>query len=223
MGFCQNLFAQGDYLSIGFGPSLIYSDNSGEYRDFKFKVKPAITLSYNKQITEYVGLRGYLGAQIFNSGDYDLPYARKIINWGNQDQAFGYKGTGYFADLMPVFTSNPNAAGMISSTVLFHAGLGFGVMFVEREQKTLKNGVLRNGVMEGDIITSNKTNFLPYVPIRTGFSTNLSGDWDFTLEFVLMTILNSELDGNNIKDKQLTPDMSGQIQFSVKRYFGQAW
>ena len=223
MGFYQNLFAQGDHLSIGFGPSLIYSDNSGEYRNFKFKVEPAITISYNKQITEYVGLRGSVGAQKFNSGDYDLAYPGKIINWGNQGQAFGYKGTGYFADLMPVFTSNPNAAGMITATVLFHVGLGFGVMFVKREQKTLKNGVLGDGIMEGDVITSNKTNFLPYVPLRTGFSTNLSGDWDFTLEFVLMTTLNSELDGNNIKDKELTPDMSGQIQFIVKRYFGQAW
>lgn len=221
---CQILLAQGDHVSIGIGPSLIYSDNSGEYRDFKFKVEPAITLSFNKQLTEYIGMRGSLGVQMFNSGDYDLKYSRKIINWGNQDQALGFKGTGYFADLMPIFTTNPNAAGKLTSSVQFYAGLGLGVMFVEREQETLKNGVLKDGVIiEGDIVTSYDTSFIPYVPIRTGISTNLSGNWDYALEFVLITTTNSELDGNIIKDKTLKPDMSGQIQFTVKRFFGQAW
>jgi len=224
MGFYQNLFAQGDHLSFGFGPSLLYSDNSGEYRNFKFKVKPAITFSYNKQINEFLGLRGSIGAQMFNSGGYDPLNSKYVINWGNQDQAFDFKGTGYFADFIPIFTTNPNALGMIASSLQFYAGLGFGFMFVDREQETLKNGVLKDGVLvEGDIIISNETSFIPYVPFKTGISTNLSGDWDFALEFVLITTTNSEIDGNNIKTKEVAPDMSGQIQFIVKRYLGQAW
>lgn len=224
--FYHTVSAQGDHISIGIGPSLIYSDNSGLYKKFRFKVQPAITLSINKQINEYVGLRGSLGTQIFNSGDYKDydPNPKRLVNWGNEDQAFGFKGTGYFADVMPVFTTNPNAAGMLMSSLQFYAGLGFGVMFVEREQETLKNGVIIDKVLvEGDIITSNETNFIPYVPIRTGLSTNLSGDWDFALEFALLITTNSELDGNNIKYNQVNPDMSGQILFTVKRYFGSAW
>ncbi len=224
MCFCQTLSAQGDHVSIGIGPSLLYSDNSGEYRSFSFKIQPAITLSVNKQISEYIGLRGSFGAQNFNSGGFDPLNKKYVINWGNQDQAFDFKGRGYFADFMPVFTTNPNASGMLTSSVQFFMGLGLGVMFVEREQETLKNGVLIDGVLvEGNILTSNETSFVPYVPIRTGLSTNLSGNWDYALEFVLITTTNSELDGNNIKTKTLSPDMSGQIQFTVKRYFGPAW
>lgn len=224
MCFWHNVHAQGDHISIGIGPSLIYGDNSGEYSKFKFKVQPAITLSINKQINEFVGLRSSIGVQSFNSGDYDLAYPRVLIKWGDKNQAFGYKGRGYFADVMPVFTTNPNAAGMLMSSFQFYAGLGLGIMFVEREQRTLKNGVLENGVIrEGEIITSNETNFIPYIPVRTGLTTNLSGDWDFGLEFVLMTTTNSKLDGNNIQDKTINLDMTGQIQLTAKWYFGPAW
>ncbi|PZX59220.1 hypothetical protein LV84_01250 [Algoriphagus ratkowskyi] len=224
MFFSQSLFAQGDHISLGIGPSLIYGDNSGIYRKFKFKVQPAITLSINKQINEYIGLRSSIGAQNFDSGDYDLAFPKKIRQWGDENQAYGYKGRGYFADVMPVFTTNPNAAGMLMSSVQFYAGLGFGVMYVEREQKILKNKILGNSeIIDGGVVTYNETNFIPYIPIRTGVSTNLSGDWDFALEFVLMTTTNSKLDGNTIKDKSLSPDISGQIQFTAKWYFGPAW
>lgn len=222
--FCLKSSAQGDHLSLGIGPSMVYADNSGEYRDFRFKVQPAVSLSISKQMNENLALRGTIGVQFLNSGDYDSPYPKRLIKWGNQDQAFEFKGTGYFADALPVFTTNPNASGMLMSTLQFYAGLGFGVMVVKREQKTLKNGVTEDGVLvEGDIVASNETRAIPYIPLKTGISTNLSGDWDFALEFVLIITTNSELDGNNIKNKQIAPDMSGQILFTVKRYFGQAW
>lgn len=218
------LMAQGDYISIGIGPSMVYGDNSGVYREFRFKTQPAVTLAFNRQLNEFVGLRGSIGGQMIESGDYDLIFKRKIINWGNQDQAFRFKGTTYFADFTPVFTTNPNAAGKIASSFQFYAGLGIGAMFVLRDDEILKNGKLLNGeLVEGEVVKISESNFIPYIPIRTGFSTNLSGNWDFALEFVLMTTINSELDGNNLKDKALSPDMTGQIQFVVKRYFGQAW
>lgn len=221
---CHSLSAQGDYISLGIGPSMLYADNSGEYRDFQFKIQPSITLSFNRQISEYVGIRGSIGAQNINSGDYDLKYPRKLIRWGDQDQAFRYKGAGYFADLTPIFTTNPNAAGKLTSAVQFYAGLGLGAIYVVRDQEILKNGVFEEGeLIEGNIMKSTETNVIPYIPIRTGLSTNLSGNWDFALEFILITTLNSKIDGNVIKDKLLAPDMSGQIQFVVKRYFGQAW
>ncbi len=233
MFLSQTVSAQGNHISIGIGPSMLYSDNSGIHSDLRFKIEPAITLSINQQLNEFIGLRGSIGIQIFNTGEYDPINSRYVINWGNEDQAFDFKGRGYFADAVPIFTTNPNSVGKLMSSVQFYAGLGFGLMFVEREQKTLKNGVLINPVLingvtrgelvEGDIITSNETNLIPYVPIRTGISTNLSGDWDFGVEFVLITALNSNLDGNNYKYKQVKPDMMGQIQLTAKWYFGPAW
>lgn len=224
--FCQRLSAQGNYFSLGIGPSLIYADNSGNYHDFKFKVQPAFTLSVSKQINEHFSAKGSIGAQMFKSGDYkDYNISTKaIVKWGDSDQAFDFKGTGYFVDAMPIFTTNPNELGMLMSSLQFYAGLGFGVMFVDREEKILKNGVIEKGqLVSGDLVTTDDTSVIPYVPVRTGFSTNTSSDWDFALEFVLIVTTNSELDGNNIKDKSIRPDMSGQIQLCVKRYFGKNW
>lgn len=217
--------AQGDHISIGIGPSMVYVDNnSGVYQDLNFKVKPAFTASYNKQMTENIALRGTFGVQFLNSGEYDLSFIKRISNWGKQDQAFDFKGTGYFVDVLPVFTTNPNALGMLMSTLQFYAGIGFGGMFVQREQKTLLNGVVEDGeLIEGDFVTTNETSFSPYIPFKTGISTNLSGDWDFGLEFSLFVTMNSELDGNNIKHNQINPDMASQILFKVKRYIGPAW
>jgi hypothetical protein len=223
--FCLKSSAQGDHLAIGFGPSMVYVDNnSGVYKEFRFRVRPAITLAISKQLSENLALRGTIGAQIFDSGEHDFPYSKKIINWGNRDQAFEFKGSGYFADFLPVFTTNPNATGMLMSTLQFYAGLGFGVMMVNRDQKTLKDGVIEDGIfVEGDIVTSHETSFTPYVPLKIGISTNLSGDWDFALEYALLATTNSELDGNNIKHNRINPDMTSQILFTVKWYFGPAW
>tara|TARA_R110002020_G_scaffold376262_1_gene587394 strand:- start:549 stop:1259 length:711 start_codon:yes stop_codon:yes gene_type:complete len=221
----QSVLAQGDHLSLGIGPALLYSDNSGIYREFKFKVQPAITLSINKQLNEYIGLRGSVGLQLLNSGQYYLELPKQMVKWGNKDQAFAFKGQGYFADVMPVFTTNPNSAGMMMSSLQFYAGAGFGVMYAQRNQEVLKNGLVLNDLLEeGEIIKSKESDLIPYVPVRTGISTNLNGDWDFALEFVLLVTTNSEVDGNNIIDKRITVvDMSGQIQFTVKWYFGPAW
>lgn len=221
----ENVKAQGNHVLLGIGPSLVYVDNnSGVYKKFKFQVRPALTLSVNKQLTENIGLRGTLGAQMLSSGEYDFSKAKRIAKWGETGQAFDFKGTGYYVDVMPVFTSNPNSLGMTMSQIQFYAGLGFGLMFVQREQKTLENGVVEDGeLISGEIITSNETSLLPNIPLRVGFSTNSGNHWDYGLEFVLITTFSSELDGNNIRHNNINPDLAGQILFTVKRYFGRAW
>lgn len=222
---CQNLKAQGNHVLFGIGPSLLYVDNnSGLYKKFQFQVRPALTLSVNKQLTENIGLRGTLGAQMLYSGEYDLSYAERIAEWGQEGQAFEFKGAGYYVDVMPIFTSNPNSLGMTMSQIQFYAGLGFGLMFVQREQKTLENGIVEEGeLIAGEIVRSKETSLIPNIPLRVGFGTNTGNHWDYGLEFVLITSLNSELDGNNINYNAMKPDLSGQILFTVKRYFGRAW
>lgn len=225
MVFASSVFAQGDHISLGVGPALLYSDNSGIFREFKFKVQPTATISYNKQITDFMGLRGSLGVQFMNSGDYYLEKPKNMVKWGDKDQAYSFTGQGYFADVMPMFTTNPNSSGMLTSAIQFYAGAGFGVMFVQREEQILKNGeVSFNQLVKGETITTDDSDIIPYVPVRTGISTNLSGDWDFALEFVLLITTNSEVDGNNILDKRITKvDMAGQILLTVKRYIGSPW
>ncbi len=220
----QLSMAQGDFVSIGVGPGMLYADNSGEYRAFKFKIQPAATISINKQISDFLSVRANIGAQMLNSGGYDPLNHRRVVNWGNQDQAFDFTGIAYFLDVTPILITNPNSQGMVASPFHFYAGLGFGAMYVEREQKVLKNGLIIDGeLVQGDIITTNENNIVPYIPLKIGVSTNLEYEWDYAVEFSLMTGLNSEIDGNNMKTKTLQPDMIGQILFTVRRYIGRPW
>lgn len=222
---CQTSWAQGDHLTLGIGPSMIYGDNSGHYHKLRFKIPPAISLSLNKQINEHIGLRGTLGIQRLNSGDYEkYPNPARLAKWGNQGKPFAFKGMGYFADVMPIFLTNPNEMGMLMSTLQFYGGLGLGAMFVQRDQKTLLNGIDEDGLLlPGDIVTSKETNVIPYIPTRIGVSTNSSSDWDIGIEFVLIVTTSSKLDGNDINYNRITPDMAGQILFTVKRYIGKSW
>jgi hypothetical protein len=220
---CHTSWAQGDHFTLGIGPSMVYGDNSGIYRDFRFKILPAISLSFNKQRDENIGLRGSLGVQMLNGGEYDLRRPKKLIEWGDQDQAYSFKGIAYSLDAMPIFMTNPNEMGMMMSTFQFYMGVGLGVLYVDREQKTWKNGILEDGELTGDIVTTNESNIIPYIPTRIGVTTNSGEDWEIGLELVLNVTTNSKLDGNTIKDKTISPDMTGQILFTVKRYIGRRW
>lgn len=222
--FYQNLSAQGDYVSLGIGPSLLYSDNAGEYRAFKFKVQPSVTLSVSKQLSEFIAVRASVGSQMFNSGGFDPLNTGRVVNWGNKDQAYDFKGLGYFGDIMPVLTTNPNAVGMVTASYQFYMGLGFGMMYIQRDEKTLKNGVIFDReLIRGTTVESKESSYVGYVPLRTGINTNLSGNWDYSLEFTLITMMGSDLDGNNVQTKLIKPDMIGQVQIKVSRYFGMAW
>jgi hypothetical protein len=225
MCMCQTSWAQGDHITLGIGPSMIYGDNSGHYKRFFFKIQPAVTLAFNKQMSEHVGVRGTLGLQKFDSGDYEqYPHPERLAKWGNLGKPFAFKGVGYFADAMPIFTTNPNEMGMLMSSLQFYAGLGFGVMYVQRDQKTLISLFDEEGLpVADDIVTTKESNVIPYIPTRIGFSTNSSKDWDFGLEFVLILTTNSNLDGNDINYNSIGPDMAAQILFTVKRYIGKRW
>src|SRR5690554_7366474 len=66
-----------DRIGAGLGPAMMYGDNTGINRDFKFKVLPALTVDYNKKLHTFFDVRGSLGWQMVNSGDF---YNMKQIN-----------------------------------------------------------------------------------------------------------------------------------------------
>lgn len=213
-----------DHISIGIGPSMLYADNAGEYSNFKFKILPSATLSYNKQIADVMDLRATFGLQMLNSGGFDPLNAGRVVRWGNNDQAFDFEGNAYFGDIMTVFNFNPYIPGRAGEVANLYAGAGIGVMQVKRKQEVLKNGKIENNVLTaGEIIKSNQSTTLAYIPFRLGISTNLESDWDYSLDFSLFTAMNSELDGNNMKTKRITPDMMLQFQIMIKRYLGRSW
>ncbi|SDZ29246.1 MULTISPECIES: hypothetical protein [Rhodonellum] len=213
-----------DHISIGIGPSMLYGDNAGEYTAFKFKILPSATLAYNNQIADIMDLRATFGVQMLNSGGYDPLNTGRVVRWGDNDQAFDFKGNAYFGDIMSVVNFNPNIPGRAGEIANFYAGLGLGVMYVNRDQEVLKNGRIENEILlEGEIIKSKQSTTLAYLPFRVGVSTNLESDWDYSFDFSLFTALDSGLDGNNMKTKRIKPDMMGQFQIVIKRYFGRSW
>jgi hypothetical protein len=217
-GFSEALQAQQsrDHISLGFGPSMVYGENTGDFRSFKFKVLPAATFSYNKQLSHRFDLKSSIGAQFLNSGGYENISDPTVIAWGNNGQAFDFKGVGYFADIMPVYVFNPEVKNRVPDVVSVYAGLGVGVMHVVREQKVTNSTPMTGNVIE----TSDKSTTAAYIPFRLGVSSKLDFDWDYALEFTALTMTNSEIDGNNMKNKLINPDILLQFQIIVKKYIG---
>jgi len=210
-----------DYISLGIGPSMLYADNAGEYTAFKFKILPSASLSYNTQVGYLLDLRATIGSQMLNSGGFDPLTAQRVVRWGNNDQAFDFKGNAYYGDIIAVFNLNPNSPGRAGEVANLYAGVGIGIMHVRRDQEILKNGKIKNNILlEGEIVKSKQSSTLAYVPVRVGISTNLESSWDYSFEFSLFTALNSELDGNHMQTKRIKPDMMGQFQIVIVRYFG---
>ncbi|ERM82269.1 hypothetical protein P872_18980 [Rhodonellum psychrophilum GCM71 = DSM 17998] len=217
-GFSEALHAQQsrDHVSLGVGPSMVYGENTGDFSSFKFKMLPAMAFSYNKQLSHRFDLKSTIGAQWMNSGGYENISDQTVIEWGNNGQAFDFKGIGFFADVMPVYNFNPEVRNRVPDVVSFYAGLGVGVMHVVREQKVTNFTPMSGNVIE----ISDKSTTAAYIPFRFGVSSNLDFDWDYALEFTAITMTNSEIDGNNMKNKLVNPDILMQVQIIVKRYIG---
>lgn len=217
----QISFAQYErqHVALGIGPSMIYADNAGLYSTLDFKILPVFTLSYNHQLSDFFDIRGTLGSQLLNSGGFDPIESGRVAQWGLTDQAFDFKGVGYFLDVMPVYNINPNTRGRAGEVVNFYAGLGIGVINVQREQEVLKDVTRINGVfVNGTIVESKQSDTSIYIPLRLGMSTNLEYDWDFAFEASALTTTSTNLDGNNIQYKSIKPELLLQFQVVLIRY-----
>lgn len=223
MFLIENVTAQGDYIGVGLGPSLLYADNSGQYRKMRFQTLPALTAMYNYQFTDFLSVRASVGSQMLNSGNY-YDGSRKAREWGRQGQAFGFSGFGYYGDIMPVIITNPDAIGRMYSQYQFYFGAGLGYMLVDKTVQVLEPFPIETRPLTpGTVVTSPDLTHHLYVPVRTGVSTNLGGDWEFAVEFTMMIGLDSNVDSQNMQWKLIPVDIMGQAQFVVRRYVGPVW
>ncbi len=223
MFLTEKVTAQGDYIGLGLGPSLLYADNSGQYRKMRFQTLPALTFMYNYQFSDFISVRANVGSQMLNSGNY-FNESRKAREWGQQDQAFGFSGFGYYADLMPTVITNPDAIGRMYSQYQFYFGAGLGYMLVDKTSEILEtNRFEQTNPTQGNVVLAQEMTHHLYIPVRTGVSTNLGSDWEFAVEFTMMISLDSDIDSQNIQWKLAPVDVFGQAQFVVRRYVGPAW
>jgi hypothetical protein len=107
----------------------------------------------------------------------------------------------------------------VGEPVNFYFGLGLGAMYSERAQRVMRDGVLENGMyIQGFVERSNQNTVAAYVPLKLGFVSNFEYEWDLGLEVSSMFLTNSEIDGNNMQNKLIYPDVMVNFQFFIRRY-----
>lgn len=211
----MNLSAQSFYkekqsrdniVSIGVGPSFSYLDNGGQYRAIKFEIKPSISASLTKRLTDRFELRATGGVQWMSSGGEPS----KIVTdyWTANNSSFTAVGSAYYFDVMPSFYIIPFGNHMNRSMFNFYGGLGLGVLFSNTKQT---KSFSKDEVPTREKITTG------YVPIRAGISYTLGPFSDIALEGTMLATFTDNLDGNVGFNRFGDHLVQGQIVF--RRYF----
>lgn len=210
----SSLFAQDDRtdrIGIGVGPATMYGDNTGITRDFKFKVLPAVTVDYHKKLHTFFDVRGAIGWQMVNSGDFYKEH--HIVKIAEHNLPHAFEGNAFYAEAMPVGHLNPNQSGYLPATYKVYAGVGLGVAHVTRTDHFVIDPANINLTR-----SAKGTNTSVYVPLRAGVSKDLQKQgWEIALEPSMMVSFFGELDGNDLQQKTIKPDILFQLQFFVRR------
>jgi hypothetical protein len=206
-----------DRIGMGLGPAMMYGDNTGINRKLKFKVLPALTLDYHKKLHTFFDVRGSLGWQMVNSGNfYNTRILQKIAK---NNLPHGFKGNAFFADVMPVYHVNPNQSGYLPAMYKVYLGIGLGVAHVARTDRYLS--IIGEDIYGEEILGSPRSikdsNTSVYVPFRAGVSKDFREDWEIAIEPTLLVSFFGELDGNDLQQKIVKPDILAQFQFFVRR------
>jgi len=207
-----------DNISVAIGPAMLYGDNAGNYRQFRFEVSPAFSLSYSREVSDVFDIRATAGVQFMDSGEYGTQSFRQQNRAAAEGQALNFTGQAIFLDVMPVYLFNPTPPGYVGYEFNYYAGVGLGVLYSNREDEV---PIARNLSTDPLLLEDQNNNSIAlYLPIRAGISTNLEGLWDIGIEGTLITAAPSNVDGNTIKNKIIPLDMLLQFQVTLKRYLG---
>jgi hypothetical protein len=207
-----------DNISVGIGPAMLYGDNAGQYRQFRFKVNPALSLSYSREVSDEFDIRATAGVQLMDSGNFGIGGFRKENMSAVENQAVNFTGQVFFFDVMPVYLFNPAPPGYVGYAINYYAGIGLGAILSNRVDQI---PIERQRSTEPLVLNEEENQSIAaYIPIRAGLSTNLEGLWDIGIEGTVITAYPSILDGNTIRNKIIPLDMLLQFQITFKRYLG---
>ena len=204
--FYKERRSRDNIVSIGVGPSFAYMDNGGQYRAFNFEIKPSVSASLTKRLTDRFELRATGGVQWISSGGEPTKNVTDI--WTANNSSFTAIGSAYYFDVMPSFYIIPFGNHMNRSMFNFYGGLGLGVMFSNTKQT---KSFSKDEVPTREKITTG------YVPIRAGISYTLWPFSDIALEGTMLATFTDNLDGNVGFNRFGDHLVQGQIVF--RRYF----
>lgn len=204
--FYKERISRNNILTIGLGPSFAYLDNGGQYRNFNFSIKPALSIALTNKLSEMMELRATGGIQWISSGGNPPTSLRD--EWFLQNASFTAKGQAYFFDLIPSFYLIPFANHMDRSKVNLYGGVGLGVMHVQTDQT--KSFSPEETPTKQQITTG-------YVPVRAGLSLRLGPYSDLAGEGTMLWTFTDNLDGNVGNNRY--GDHLFQAQIVYRRYF----
>lgn len=164
----------------------MYADNAGGVRSSQFKIRPAASLAYGREVTPFMEVKGTFGFQMLESQDPSYYQDSVLRRWIATDQALGIKGNAFYFDLMPMFHF-PVDRHINRSDLNIYAGIGVGVMLVDKEEARVINNTPT---------IEQRSMSLFYVPVRGGVSYRIGDHGDLALEGTFMATFSDEIDGN---------------------------
>lgn len=204
--FQKEIIPRLNKVSIGVGPSFMYADNAGGVRSSQFKIRPAASLAYWRELNSFVDLRGTFGYQMLESQDPSYYQDSVLRRWVATDQTIGIKGRAFYFDLMPLFHL-PVDRHINRSPLNIYAGVGLGVMLVDKEEASVINNTPT---------TEQRSQSLFYVPVRGGVSYRIGDHGDLAIEGTILATFSDEIDGNTGFNR--FNDHLFQAQIVYKRY-----
>src|SRR5690606_13116571 len=204
--FQKEIIPRPNTISLGVGPSFMYADNAGGIRSSQFKIRPAASLAYGRDVNSFMKVRGTFGFQMLESQGPSYYSDAVLRRWVETDQALGIKGNAFYFDLMPLFHL-PVDRHINRSPLNIYAGVGLGVMLVDKEEARVINNTPT---------TEQRSLSLFYVPIRGGVSYRIGDHGDLALEGTILATFSDDIDGNIGFNK--FNDHLFQAQIVYKRY-----
>ena len=192
---------------FGFGPSMLYADNGGDYPSMTFPVRPNITAGYTRGLLPYLGLRMTTGWQRLVSWDGFNDRIKE--GWTENGQAASFTGSALYLDVMPQFMlfTQENLGNRPKFNL--YGGLGIGTLFVNRNQQTFNP--------EGPDPSSRVSTVAVYIPLRAGASYFIGELYNISLESTFIRSFSDDLDGNRGYNNR--NDHMFQLNVVLQRYF----
>jgi hypothetical protein len=184
--FQKEIIPRLNKVYVGVGPSFMYADNAGGLRNSQFKMRPAVSVAYGREINSFLEIKGTTGFQMLESQDPSYYSDAVLREWMVNNQAIGMKGNGYYIDVMPTFRL-PVDRHINRPDLNIYAGIGIGIMLVDKEEARVINNT--------PTIEQRSTS-LVYIPIRGGVSYRIGDHGDLSLEGTILATLSDEIDGN---------------------------
>ncbi len=202
-----------DRLGIGVGPGLMYGENTCQCKFLMFKVLPVASVDYHKKLTPFFDVRGTLGWQMLNSGDF-MEDSRKL-DLAMADLPHAFQGNFFYADVMPVYYLNPDQSGYLPALIKVYGGLGVGFFHSRRiDERFLLDDI------DGPTETYKASNSGIFFPARIGIFKNLDSGGEIGLEGSLLISPFTEIEGNGLKTNIFKPDTLVQFQFFYRISLG---